>query len=70
MSNLIECPRCGGTGQIKLPERKVEEPKNRIFNKNDVNRAKIAEILFVSDQKPQPPYGTCPDCKGFGKVRG
>jgi len=64
MDKLVTCPKCGGTGEIKLPE-----PKTQNKSKLDDNVANFAKY-FGAKEKPKQTYRTCPNCNGFGLVRG
>ena len=71
MSNLVTCPKCGGTGQIKIPEVKAPEAKGTFSKFIDDNVAQFSSSYgFVSKKVSRPSYKTCPDCNGFGQVRG
>ena len=51
MSGLVTCPKCGGTGEIRLPEPKAPDmPKlSKIINDNMTELTK----LFGTQEKPK-----------------
>ena len=68
MSGLVTCPNCGGTGEIRLPEPKAPDMPKLSKTIND-NMTEFAR-LYGAEEKPKKIYTTCPDCRGFGRVRG
>ncbi len=70
MSHLITCPKCGGTGQIKRPESAIPTKSKGFSNFFDDNLRHFSETYGATPKGKPAPFKTCPECKGFGMVRG
>jgi len=64
MDELVKCPKCEGTGWIRLPHPKTPET-SRIGG----NITKFLDTIGYKE-KPKPDFTTCPNCNGLGLVRG
>ncbi len=70
MSHLITCPKCGGTGQIKRPENELNKNPKHYSNYLETSVHEIFKSPGSSSKGNIAPYKICPECNGFGMVRG
>ena len=67
MAELVTCPRCKGTGEVRRECRASTSETSPISE----NITKVLKMLGVSkEEKRDEEFTTCPDCNGFGLVRG
>ena len=78
MAELVECPRCGGTGVVKRPDSEVPETEGKSNIKGNVTKfmhgiglsGEEDRIRMTKEEESKREFITCPQCKGFGYVRG
>ena len=73
MTELVKCPKCDGTGTIKIYPEDKDDIKlgffDTLFEKVGNN---IDKFAYLFEDKPywrKTTYKTCPVCRGFGMIR-
>jgi RecJ-like exonuclease len=66
----VKCPKCDGTGIIKLPEPKAPDPLKTLLDRIDANIKAFSKIVSVEQKQDRRTHLICPDCNGFGQIRG
>ncbi|MFC1908105.1 hypothetical protein ACFLWD_03650 [Chloroflexota bacterium] len=69
MAELVTCPRCEGIGTVRLRYPEMQ-PTARDSGITD-NIAKFLGTMGIAkEEKRKKEFITCPNCNGFGLVRG
>jgi Ribonuclease G/E len=67
MAELVECPRCGGTGVVKV-EKSETKPSAKQW-KLEANIAEFFRSLDLNEAREEKVEKTCPVCHGLGRIR-
>lgn len=68
MAELVTCPRCEGTGTVRLPYPKTPSTAGTSGIKGDITKF-LETVGMATEEKRNQEFIICPNCNGFGYVR-
>lgn len=69
MAKLVTCPKCEGTGTVRLPRPETPSTDGTLGIEGNITKF-LKTIGMATGEKENQEFISCPNCNGFGLVRG